>query len=34
MMKLLGSTESKITKNENRENVSNVLNYWDSISPL
>ena len=33
-MKLLGSTESKITKNENRENVSKVLNYRDSISPL
>ena len=33
-MKLLGSTESKITKDENRGNESKVLNYWDSISPL
>ena len=34
MTKLLGSTESKITKDQNCENVSKVLNYWDSISPL
>ena len=34
MTKLLGSTESKITKDENRESVPKVVNYWDRISPL
>ena len=34
MTKLLGSTESKITKDENRENVPQVVNYWGSINPL